>query len=132
MSAPEYEKARLAFIKNMQGNNYAKGNKLSDDTKQKMSNSHKNKGCGEHNSRYGTHCSDKTKEIISNKLKGKNNPSARQIRCIETGEIFDTIKQATEWCKIGHSDIAAYIRGKQKSAGKHPITGEKLHWEYVE
>ena len=72
------------------------------------------------------------KNKIREKLTGNKNPSAKKVQCIETGEIFDTIKQAGEWCHIGHSDIAALIRGKQKSAGKHPSTGEKLHWKYVE
>ena len=28
-------------------------------------------------------------------------------------------------------NISQCCLGKQKSAGKHPITGEKLHWKFV-
>ena len=27
-------------------------------------------------------------------------------------------------------DISKCCRGLTKSAGRHPVTGEKLHWEY--
>lgn len=64
---------------------------------------------------------------------GEKAPRTRKVRCIETGEIFNCIKFACEWCGIKCvSNIAKQIQGKQKSAGKHPITKEKLHWEYVD
>lgn len=49
------------------------------------------------------------------------------IVCIETNEVYGTIKEASEWC---HGNIKAYLRGESKYAGKHPETGEKLHWMY--
>lgn len=37
-----------------------------------------------------------------------------------------------KWCGLkGSSDIGNQIKGKTKSAGKHPDTKEKLHWEWV-
>ena len=132
ISADEYCEARKRFVKAMKGNSYALGQKLSKETCKKMSESHIGKCKGENNGMYGKHCSEESKNKIREKLTGNKNPSAKKVQCIETGEIFDTIKQAGEWCHIGHSDIAALIRGKQKSAGKHPSTGEKLHWKYVE
>lgn len=56
------------------------------------------------------------------------------VQCIETGEIFSNASQAAKWCGLkSQCDISNYIQGKagKKSAGKHPITGEKLHWKYV-
>lgn len=132
VSADDYALARENFSNNMKNNQYAKGLKMSEDTRKKMSDSHKGKMVGKNNPMYGKHCSEHCKELLRNKLSGEKNPSAKKVKCLETDEIFDTVKEAANWCNIGHSDIAAYIRGKQKSAGKHPITNEKLHWEYVE
>jgi len=33
---------------------------------------------------------------------------------------------------ISESSISSNCTGKSKSAGIHPITGEKLHWMYLE
>ena len=132
ISADEYAQARKRFSENMKGNLYAQGLVHSDETKELMSRSHLGKQVGSNNHMYGKHCSEHCKNLLRQKLSGKNNPYAHKVRCLETNQIFDTVQQASNWCNIGHSDIAAYIRGKQKSAGKHPITGEKLHWEYVE
>lgn len=132
ISAEEYALARIQFTRIMKGNQYAKGNKFTLEQLQHMSESHKGKFNGENNPMYGKHCSEHCKSILKEKLSGSNNPYAHKVKCIETNEIFNTVKSASEWCHIGHADIAAYIRGKQKSAGKHPITGEKLHWVYIE
>lgn len=54
------------------------------------------------------------------------------VKCIETGEIFPSIAEATKWCGLkSHSNIRECLIGKYKSAGKHPQTGEKLHWERI-
>lgn len=55
------------------------------------------------------------------------------VRCIETGQIFPSIRAAADWCNLkSHSSIQDYLTGKgHKSAGKHPITNKPLHWEYV-
>lgn len=65
-------------------------------------------------------------------VSGKNNPRATAVFCIEVGKKFDTILQASEWCGINRNAIVKYLSGKQKYAGKHPVTGEKLHWKYIE
>lgn len=54
-----------------------------------------------------------------------------KIRCITTNQIFNSIKEAQECFGIKHhSGIVNCCRGKRKSAGRHPDTGEKLQWEY--
>ena len=84
-----------------------------------------------YNINYGT-----AQERISKSLKGKRtgseNPTARKIKCITTGEIFECILDAERKYNIEHSSIIKCCRGKQKSAGKHPVTGEKLVWEYIQ
>ena len=64
------------------------------------------------------------------KIAGKNSV---KVKCITTGEIFEAVKNARDKYNIkGMSTISECCTGKRKSAGKHPITGEKLEWEYYE
>lgn len=96
ISAEEYANARQNFSKLMQGNQYAKGNKFTQEQLQKMSDSHKGIFNGKNNSMYGKHCSGHCKNILKEKLSGANNPCARKVICIETQQIFNTIKEASE------------------------------------
>ena len=61
--------------------------------------------------------------------------TGKLVRCINTGMIFHSIPEAAAWAHIkSKSNIRECCdgSGRYKSAGKHPITGEKLKWEYVE
>ena len=69
---------------------------------------------------------------ISNSLAGANNPNARKIQCMNTEEIFNTLKDASKWSGTGSSNIIKQIKGKRKSAGKHPVTKEPLQWKYID
>lgn len=87
----------------------------------------------------------KTPRTTVNRILVKNNVELRptggvkgvkawnrlQVRCINTGEVFDTCSEAKEWALNG-SKVNEVCKGNRKSAGKHPITGEKLRWEYVD
>lgn len=79
---------------------------------------------GKNNSMYRTH---RTGADAANK---------RAVQCIETGEVFVTVTEASKWCNNGKitlkSHIAAQIRGERKSCGKHPETGVPLHWKYID
>ena len=60
-------------------------------------------------------------------------PHSKLVQCIETGELFISTKEAAKTYNLkSHSNIVECISGKKKSAGKHKITGEKLHWKYIE
>ena len=80
---------------------------------------------GEQHPRFGDH----TKT-------GTNAYRKRAVQCIETGEIFPTLTLASQWCNPNGSNlrshIAAQIQGKRGYCGRHPNTGEKLHWRYVD
>ena len=52
----------------------------------------------------------------------KNKTNTKRVQCIETGEIFLSIAEATR--KYG-GDIKSCLKGRQKTAGG-------LHWKYVE
>lgn len=64
------------------------------------------------------------------KNSGSNNLKARKIICINTGEIFNCIKEAKDKYNVSH--ISACCRGERNKAGKHPTTGEFLKWMYYE
>ena len=93
---------------------------------------------GKNNHMYGKKHSEESKKKISESLKGKeylqgeNNPSAKKVICVETGEVFNTMKEACEWCGLKYSTtIVKACKDENKSAGKHPKTGERLHWKYA-
>ena len=125
-----------------------KGKKASDETKQKLSKSHKEyykteqgtKWCqqrsermsGSSNPFHGQTHKDETRKILSEKAKqrtGSKSPSGKKTICLETKQVFDTAKKASEWC---HGNVKNNIYGITSYAGKHPITGAKLHWMYYE
>ena len=51
--------------------------------------------------------------------------------CIELDKTFKTLKSAEEITGVCSSSIARVCKGERKSAGKHPITNEPLHWKYI-
>ena len=64
---------------------------------------------------------------------GAQNSESRAVMCVETGMIFESMSLAAKWCHLKNSPMIGQVcLGKRKSAGKHPITGEKLHWKYVD
>lgn len=94
-------------------------------------------------------------KLHSERMRGKNNPNygkvftqewkdkitahknwasiCKRIKNLETGLEFDSCTEAARWCNMSDcSSIVKNAKGKRKSAGKHPETGEKLHWEYIE
>lgn len=67
-----------------------------------------------------------------NIYKSRNNyKGKKKVRCLNTGEVFSSVKNAREW-SLESTNIAMCCRGERNFAGKHPITGEKLRWEYVD
>lgn len=130
------------------GGESGNGCKRSEETKQKLSEAHKDKQHSEetkkkmsesskgiNNGMYGKHFSKETKkkmsEIKKGKKLGKNNPNSKKVICITTNRIFPTIKDGTKYYGIKNdSSISLCCAGKKKSAGKSP-TGEKLVWKYI-
>ena len=52
----------------------------------------------------------------------------KKIICIETGEVFDSIKAASG----KYPSPSSCLKGRNKTCGRHPITGEKLHSMYYD
>lgn len=98
-----------------------KGNKLSEEAKSKISKANK-----------GRKISEETRKKISDAKTGRKEPWAREVCCIELDKVFRCAKDASIECGITCSNIYMCLNGYRKSAGKHPITGEKLHWVYFD
>lgn len=96
------EKLRLANI----------GKTLSDDTRIKIS-----------NSLTGITRSKETRQKMS-----RNHANKHSVFCPQLNEYFDTMSDVTEKYGIPGANIDKCIKGERKSAGKHPVTGEKLTW----
>jgi len=57
---------------------------------------------------------------------------SKKVICLTTNEVFNSILEASKGNESNRSSISACCRGKLKSAGKHPETGEKMVWMYYE
>ena len=49
----------------------------------------------------------------------------KRVLCIETGQVFDSVTQASEWLGVTKTAISKACLGKSK-------TCRKLHWKFVE
>lgn len=111
-------------------NNPNYGKHLSDETKQKIRDNRRVIK-GEDHPNYGKSFSDETKAKMSANhadFSGANHPQCRPVYCPELDREFWGAKEVELELGIDATYIAACLRGRQKSAGKHPVTGEKLHW----
>lgn len=92
------------------------GKKHSEETKQKMRES------------YKYHITDKTRRKMSENRKGKctgtDCPRAHAVKCIDTGEVFATIKDAVAKTGVSSSHISQVCTGARKRAGG-------MRWEYA-
>ena len=113
-------------------NNPFYGKRHTEESKRKISEARKGKASGENHPFYGKHHTEESLDKMSKNRLGK---CGKKVRCINTGEVFDTMMDAARWCGLKTSSSIGQVcnkTGKQKTAGKHPITGEKLYWEFVE
>lgn len=110
VSAEQREKLRQANL----------GKHHSEETKRKMSNSRK----GNHYN-LGRKLSEETKKKIGDRERGENNPNARQVICLETLKVYETISQARE--ETGATKISDCCRHDSK----HKTSGN-FHWEYYD
>ena len=111
---------------------------------------------GENHPMYGKHHNEETKEILRQKRLGKKASEetkkkmseaqlrrfagkpdmierhTKRVTCVNTGEVFDSVKHAAERYHISSpSDISQVCKKKRKSAGKDKL-GNRLVWEYVD
>ena len=79
------------------------------------------------------HSEEAKRKIGENRIYvyGPNHPNSRQIYCPELNEYFWGAKDAEDKYGICKTNICHCLKGRLESAGKHPITKEKLTWIYV-
>lgn len=113
-------------------NNPRYGKPVSQETRNKISQANKGKLAGEKNPMYGKCHSPEAIEKIRQAASCEHPSRWRKVRCITTGQIFDSIKAATAFYHMkSGSHIIQVCKGERNSCGKDPITEEPLRWEYV-
>lgn len=85
-------------------------------TRKKKSENHANIK-GENNPMYGKKHSEETKKKMSKSHKGSNNSNSRKVRCIELDRVFNSIIEAEEELGIFHQNIGKACRGIYKTCG---------------
>lgn len=91
------------------------------------------------NLRWVTGKENRNNELTVKNMKNRKNRNYNVnsnnsgVICLETLQFFETHKEAAEWCNLkDRPGIGKCCLGKQQSCGKHPVTGEKLHWMYYD
>ena len=130
-----------SFFEKVSGeNNYWYGKYRTDETKAKLrkwalehplSEEDKKKSVM---ARTGVPCSESRRKAISKALKDKYSKEPPTFNCKKvmlenTGEIFNSIKEASLKYNVPSTHITANCKGKRKSAGKNNFVS--LHWKYV-
>ena len=97
---------------------------------------------GENNPNYGKHHSEEHKKKLSEANSGEGNPmygkhhseetkkkireaNGKKVICIETGQVFVSITEASEYVGVGDSAIGNCLNGRSK-------TCRGYHWAYYE
>ena len=124
-----------------------KGKPMSDEQKKKLSSALKGKPSYRKGNKYPNSVSKKTKEKISNKLKGiKKSDSTKEkmsnarrstvlrkqnfkILLVNTGEVFDCLKDARDKYPQGGTHICDCLSGRRSYAGL--LNGEKMIWQKI-
>lgn len=123
------------------------GRHHSEETKEKISRSRKGKCVGEQNGMYGKHHTEESKQkmresspdqhgannpmygrkhstesrkkmsISHADVSGSNNPRAIKILCVETGEVFDCMKDAAASAGVSQSLLSTYFSKHRETCG---------------
>lgn len=110
---------------------------FSEEVKQKMSEVHKGHAVseehrvkmsqaksGENHHFYGKHLSEEHRQKLSEIFKVKNAHLRKAVRCVETGEIFESISAAAKAVGKNYSTLSEARKLGKTCAG--------YHWEFVE
>lgn len=127
----EDQKEKISKLFSGKGNPFY-GKHHTEETKKKISDNRKGKTSGESHPMYGKHHLNESLIKMSENRQGKG---GKKVLCVNTGEIFECMMDAARWCGLTNSSSIGQVcnkTGKQKTAGKHPVTNEKLIWEFLE
>lgn len=111
------------------------GKHHSDESKKKMSENRKGKCCGEDHHMYGKHLKPETiTKIREAKLgvklsdevveKIRASRKKKRVICLETGEVFDSIREAARKYNLNSGSLCCVCNGKGKTLSGY-------HWRYA-
>lgn len=106
-----------------------KGKHWSDEVKKKLSESHKGKMIGPDNPNYGNRWDDETRKRMSNTCittkchAGSRNGRSKQVKCIETGIVYECATYASQEYHCDRHWIIDCCNGDRETAGG-------VHWKY--
>lgn len=67
------------------------------------------------------------------KPRGGVKQNGKKVVCINNQRVFDTLTEARDFANLKQvNNIMMACKGKRKTAGKHPLTGEPLKWMYYD
>ena len=72
---------------------------------------------------YYDYINGETKKIIKE-------TSKKKVKCITTGKIFNSIKEASKFYSVDSSCVTKCCKGKRGSCGQDN-NGNPLRWEYI-
>lgn len=132
------EEAKRKISEANKGNKYFLGKTHSEETKRKISEKLKGKNnpmygkriYGEEAYWYGKKLPEETRKKISKSLQGEKHPQAIKVICTTTQKVFSTVKEGAKYYNCDSGTISKCCKGKRNFCGKHPITNEKLKWQY--
>jgi len=75
-------------------------------------------------------CDYNPKKEIEKVVKQLQEKSKIKVICLSTDKVFNSIMEASKEYNINNTGIGRCCKDKQKTAGKHPITKEKLRWMF--
>lgn len=126
------------------------GKHHTEETKEKIRQARIGKYSGKNSPKYGKHPSEETRKKMSESKKGKcltkdtkkkmseqrigfkNGSAKRPVYCVELNEIFWGAMEVKNKYGINDNVVRFAIKGVREYGGKHPETGERLHWLYTE
>lgn len=73
--------------------------------------------------------SDKAKKLINKSPEERKYNNTKAVICLNNLYIFDRMIWASRWC--GTKKVFDNCKGIRQHAGNHPLTGEKLQWQYL-
>ena len=113
----EYHKAQISAA-NKGRPSHMKGVPKSEDHRRKISIANRGK------KRTTAHLARQSEYMKQYFAAGGVSPRARRVCCVETGDIFDSVRSAAEWLGVARTTLSDTLNGRSPCC-------KGLHWKYV-
>ena len=77
-------------------------------------------------------CDYNAQKEFKNRIIYAQKVCSKKVICLNTKETFNSLREAQDKYNISGCGVSACCNNRQKTAGKHPITGEQLKWIYYD